>query len=338
MEGGGQILRTALALSTLSRKPFTADKIRHNRHKPGLKAQHLSCIDALMKLSKAQVKGAEPGSSAIEFTPGEITPGTLSLDIGTAGSITLLLQALLLPCMFADGRIILRIKGGTDTRWSIPVDYFSHVILPFFKEFVSIELNDMKRGFYPKGQGFIRLIIMPRHCLKDHGSVDDFCTHLRTKIRGIHLSDKSRLERIEGISAASDQLKNAKVAEGLRALCPLRINNEYQPTASAGTVITLWTINRQGKVFMGADALGERGLRAEKVGAKAAKKLLEVLNSEAIVDSHLADNLVPLLALVGGEIKTDIITGHIRSNIYVCEKFLDVKFLINEEKNQITVV
>jgi len=346
MEGGGQILRTALALSTLSRKPFTADKIRNNRPKPGLKAQHLSCIDALIKLAKAQVKGAEPGSSAIEFAPGEITPGTLSLDIGTAGSITLLLQSLLLPCMFADGQVILHIRGGTDTRWSIPIDYFSHVILPFFREFVSIELNDMKRGFYPKGQGFIRLTIKPRCCLNDHGSVDDFCTHLRSKIPVIHLSDKSQLERIEGISAASDQLKNAKVAErqaegatqGLRALCPLRIKNEYQPTASAGSVITLWTINKQGKVFMGADALGERGLRAEKVGAMAAKKLLEILNSEAIVYSHLADNLMPLLALVGGEIKTDKITGHIRSNIYVCEKFLDVKFLINEEKNQITVM
>jgi len=102
-------------------------------------------------------------------------------------------------------------------------------------------------------------------------------------------------------------------------------------------VITLWTINKQGKVFVGADALGERGLRAEKVGAKAAKKLLSVLDSETIVDCHLADNLIPLLALVGGEIKTDKITGHIRSNIYVCEKFLDVKFLINEEKNQIAV-
>jgi len=97
-------------------------------------------------------------------------------------------------------------------------------------------------------------------------------------------------------------------------------------------VITLWTINKQGKVFVGADALGERGLRAEKVDAKAAKKLLSVLDSETIVDCHLADNLIPLLALVGGEIKTDKITGHIRSNIYVCEKFLDVKFLINEEK------
>jgi len=94
MEGGGQILRTALALSTLSRKPFTADKIRHNRPKPGLKAQHLSCIDALIKLAKAQVK---------------------------------------------------------------------EVILPFFREFVSIELNDMKRGFYPKGQGFIHLTISPRY-------------------------------------------------------------------------------------------------------------------------------------------------------------------------------
>jgi RNA 3'-phosphate cyclase len=346
IEGGGQILRTALALSTLSRRPFTADKIRHNRPKPGLKAQHLSCIDALIKLARAQVKGAEPGSAAIEFAPGEITPGVLSLDIGTAGSITLLLQSLLLPCMFADDKVVFHIKGGTDTKWSIPIDYFSHVVLPFFREFALIELNDMKRGFYPKGQGFIRLTIKPRYYLRDHRNLDDFVTHLRKQIPGIYLSEKSQLERIEGISVASERLKGAKVAERqaesatqrLRALCPLRITNEYQPTASVGTVITLWTVSRQRKVLMGADALGERGIKAERVGAKAAKKLLEVLNSEAVVDRHLADNLIPLLALVGGEIKTDKITGHIRSNIYVCEKFLDVKFLINEEQNQITVM
>jgi RNA 3'-phosphate cyclase len=144
MEGGGQIVRTALALSTLTGKPFKIDKIRHNRSRPGLKPQHLSCIDALKQLANAQVKGAQAGSDSVEFFPDRIYAATLSVDIGTAGSITLLLQSLLLPCMFADAPVRIKIKGGTDTRWSIPIDYFTNVILPFFNELASIEIKNMQ--------------------------------------------------------------------------------------------------------------------------------------------------------------------------------------------------
>ena len=138
-------MRTALALSTLTGKPFRIDKIRHQRSRPGLKPQHLSCIDALKRLANAQVEGALPGSAAVEYLPGKISAGTVGVDIGTAGSITLLLQSLLLPCMFADARVILKIKGGTDTKWSIPIDYFSCVILPFFNQLASIEIKSMQR-------------------------------------------------------------------------------------------------------------------------------------------------------------------------------------------------
>ena len=344
MEGGGQIVRTALALSTLTGKPFRIDKIRHNRSRPGLKPQHLSCIDALKQLANAQVKGAQAGSDSVGFFPGKIKVATLCIDIGTAGSITLLLQSLLLPCMFADAPVRIKIKGGTDTRWSIPIDYFTNVILPFFNELASIEIKNMRRGFYPKGQGFLDISVSPRYHLNDFTTIEELIAHLFNSVSRIHLTRKPAQIRIEGISFASSQLKGAGVAERqaegaakrIGSRFALKIDSKYQDTVSPGTVITLWTVSKEGQACVGADALGERGVRADKIGAMAARKLLKVLNSNAALDHHLADNLIPLLALVGGTIKTNKITGHIRSNIYVCEQFLDVAFSIDENQNKIT--
>ncbi len=343
MEGGGQILRTALALSTLTGKPFVVEKIRHNRPKPGLKAQHLCCIDALKQLASAKVVGAQLGVPRISFNPQAIVPGKLDLDIGTAGSITLLLQSLLLPCMFADKAVRLRIKGGTDVKWSMPIDYFVQVILPFFNQLASVQINEIQRGFYPKGRGLVDLTIIPRYRLSDFKNFDTFYAYLRNNAWRLQLIIQPELDHIEGKSAASFELKGARVAErqaesASRILAErhaLEIEKEYCRTASVGTVITLWAVSRQGPVFMGADALGKKGKRAEDVGAVAADRLRNRLQSGAAVDVHLADNLIPLLALCGGQIKTDHISGHIRSNVYVCEKFLEVGFRNDEKENTI---
>lgn len=332
-EGGGQIIRTALSLSALTGKSFRAEKIRYNRTKPGLKNQHLACIKALKQLCSARVKGAQAGSDYVEFIPGKIKPRTLSVDIGTAGSITLLLQSLLLPCMFADGEVRLKIKGGTDTKWSIPVDYFVNVILPHYENFAYFQFNDIKRGYYPKGQGFVDMTIKPKFSFSQIKAVPHFDLVRRTS-----------LTKIKGISSASQKLRNAEVAKRqasgakkkLSSIgCPVNIVEEYTDTASTGTIITMWVDSD--KPTIGADALGEKRKRAEAVGAEAAAKLLLVLHSDAVVDSHLADNLVPLLALVGGAIKTDEITDHILSNVYVCEKFLKVRFAVDGKEKMIAV-
>jgi RNA 3'-phosphate cyclase len=344
-EGGGQILRTALAMATLTGKPFRAEKIRHGRPKPGLKAQHLACIAALRRLTSAGVTGAEAGSGSIEFHPGWIAAGALEMDIGTAGSITLLLQSLLLPCLFAGGPVRLTIRGGTDTKWSLPIDYFLNVVLPHFEPFAGFEIHTMKRGFYPKGQGWLDLTVLP----KIRSGVEERTSLIRSRVRSavspLELALKPNVARIEGISCASENLKRAKVAERqaesaaakLKGVGPVSIRTEYAHTASPGTIITLWAVSEEGRVSIGADALGERGVRAEDVGTRAADRLLAVLNSGAAVDSHLADNLIPLLALSSGSIRTEKITGHIRSNIYVCEKFLGVRFEVDEEQKVIRV-
>jgi len=344
-EGGGQIIRTALALSVLTQKPFRAVKIRHNRPKPGLKNQHLSCIQALNKLANATANGAYPGSEVIEFSPGRVKPETLSLDIGTAGSITLLLQSILLPAMLAEGNVRLKISGGTDTKWSIPLDYFIQVILPVFEILASVKVQAFRRGYYPKGQGFLDLLVTPHFNFSEAADPGELINLVRAKVPAFRLNRRSELSDIEGISSASQPLKPADVARRqaqgavrrIGGLFPVTITEEYMQTASIGTVITLWADFEDKKVRLGADALGEKGIRAEKIGEKAAARLLDLLKSDAAVDLHLADNMIPLLALVGGSIKTTEITGHILSNIYVCERFLDVRFKVDFHKNQISV-
>jgi RNA 3'-phosphate cyclase len=338
MEGGGQILRTALALSTLTGRPFRAERIRQNRPAAGLKAQHLSAIQALARMSGARVEGARIGAEEIEFWPGRLTPGDYFLDIGTAGSITLLLQALLLPCMFAQGEMTLRLRGGTDTRWSIPVDYFTHLILPVFRRFSVIEVLKMERGFYPKGQGALELKIRQQAGPAGTTGGEALLAAIRSRFPRLNLIERPPAVAVKGVSAVASVLEKARVAErqaesaydALGAVLPVEIRVDYCRSASPGTVITLWTVDEDGRSLVGADALGEKGKPAEAVGREAAHQLLETLHTEAAVDVHLADNLIPLLAFVGGKIKTTRITDHIRANIYVCEKFLDVRFKVDE--------
>jgi len=312
--GGGQVLRTALALSTITGKAFTINNIRQARPQPGLKAQHLAGIEALEELSFASVGEAVVGSSSIEFTPGKVHPQTLSIDIGTAGSITLLMQSLLLPCCLA-GKVRLKIKGGTDVAWSPPIDYFLNVILPHFEQLAVFKVNEMKRGFYPKGGGFLDITIKP----KQEG------------FKPLELDKRQPIDKIKGISAASSSLRHAEVAERqaraakkkLSGHFPVKIMHDYQETKSPGTVITLWAGG------IGSDALGAPRKRSEAVGAEAAGEMLYTLLTDAAVDNHLADNLIPLLGLVGGRIRTDDITSHIKTNIEVCEKF-GMKFSVDD--------
>ena len=140
LEGGGQIVRTALALSMLTQQPFSIDKIRVGRPTPGLKAQHLNCIQALLQLTngKANAVGAELGSTKLDFFPAKIVKSKLEIDIGTAGSTTLLLQSLLPVLVLGKKNITLTITGGTDTKWSPTFDYLKEVILPPLSAFAKI--------------------------------------------------------------------------------------------------------------------------------------------------------------------------------------------------------
>jgi len=337
LEGGGQIVRTALALSTITQKPFEVTDIRKGRPNPGLKNQHLFCIKALEELCNAKTGYAELGSTRLRFIPGKIKPQTISIDIGTAGSITLLLQSLLIPSIFANKKVRLKITGGTDVSWSPQFHYLTQVILPHLRKYADIEPSLLKRGYYPKGNGKVDIKIKPKFTLQTIKEAP------KTEI-----TEQHSLIQIKGVSHASTDLQQANVAERQAKAaklilnkfnCPVQIRTEYSQTLSTGSGITLWAIfskdpneiDFNNPIILGADVLGERGKRSEQVGKQAADELIKEIESKAPVDKHLADNLIPFIALLGGKIKVSEITNHTLTNIYVCEQFLGKVFKVDKE-------
>jgi RNA 3'-terminal phosphate cyclase (GTP) len=341
-EGGGQIVRTALALSSLTGQPFRVKNIRAGRPDAGLKAQHMHCVKALQQLCGAKADGAEIGSSELLYVPGKIAAKNITIDIGTAGSITLLLQAVLLPCMFAQKTHTLTLTGGTDTEWSMPIDYFANVLVPQLRRFCGIEVKTLKRGYYPKGGGSVQITVKPEIKRNEFETFEAFQASLKHK--AFSLLEQGELVSIKGTSHASKDLAGAQVAErqasaAKQALSkfktPIDMSIEYSDTLSTGSGITLWAIfsNNAGDVDVenpvriGADALGAQGKTSEKVGQEAADKLINEINSRAPVDSHLADNLVPLIALSRpSRISASRITPHTRTNMQVVEAFLGTIF------------
>ena len=354
-EAGGSIARVALALSTLTQQPFSITDIRKNRPQPGLKNQHLFCIKALEKLCNAKSEGAALGSTDLKYWPGKIEGNAMDIDIETAGSITLFLQSVLLPSMFADKTVKFNIVGGTDVAWSPPYGYFSNVFLPQIRKYANIDCKLIKRGYYPKGNGKVEIKIKPIHKISDFNNFNEFHTYLKENAPKINLIEQSSLIQIKGISHASLDLQNAQVAERQaksaemalnKYKCPINIDINYNEALSTGSGIILWVIfskdpdeiDASNPIRLGADSLGERGKKAEIVGEEAAKKLSAEIESKAPVDQHLADQLLQFLALAGGKIKASKITNHAKTNIYTIEKFLGKTFEIDERNNTISAI
>ena len=331
-EGGGAIVRQALGLSVLTGKPVEVTNIRKNRPVPGLKAQHLHGINALQRLCDAKVAGNFVGSETLQFTPGELKGGDLFIDIGTAGSITLLLQAIVLPVAFSPVKIKLKIKGGTDVAWSPSIDYFQYVFLPVLNRFAKASLKILKRGYFPVGQGEVEFEMEGR----------------LWNNQPLLIEQQGVLQLVKGVAHAASDLENetvtertAKSAEVITAALkvPVQIRLEYLKTACTGCGITLWAVCGEGdewgiknQVILGADGLGEKGKKAEDLGKEVGERLLQEVRSNAPIDHFLADQLVPFLGWCGGKLSVSAISKHVHSNIYVAEQFLGVKFGVGEKE------
>lgn len=343
-EGGGALVRVALALSTLTGKEFKVVNIRAGREQGGLKAQHLSAIKALKEITGAETNEIALGSTELWFKPGKIKRGIYEIDIGTAGSITLLLQALIVPIMFAPSKVTLKIRGGTCGKWQASVDYLQQVLLPQLQRFVEkMELKILKRGYYPAGGGEVMLEISPKFELKKAATVEMFLDDLKMKVDPIRLTEQGKLEQVRGIINVSLELAEKQVAERIVAAVevalkklevPINVRVDYVKTQSVGGEILLYALcSEKGKmnlinpVILGADVLLEKGKSSEEIGKEVALKLISEIESKAAVDSHLADQLIPFMALLpGSEIKVKEVSEHAKTNIYVAEKFLSIGF------------
>lgn len=316
-EGGGQILRTAVALSAVTGEPLEINNIRRARPKPGLAAQHVKAVESVARICDAEIEGCSLHSTQLSFKPGKIKGGDYEIDIGTAGSISLFLQCVMPAAMHAPGTVRIKISGGTDVLWSPPVDYLRFVTLCALSQMgYDCKFTLIRRGYYPCGGGCVEAIINPSVLKKT-----SFDRNMCLIAKGISHSSGLPAHVAERQATSAEKLLRGDGYEN-------RILRETNNYPSTGSGITLWCGT------MGGSALGKPGLRAEKVGESAAEALLSELKSGAGVDVYLADQLIPYLALAGGgSFTTRMLTTHTMTNIWVTEQFLDVKFKIEELEN-----
>ncbi|USS41622.1 RNA 3'-terminal phosphate cyclase [Thermococcus aggregans] len=326
-EGGGQILRTSLALSVITGEPIKIINIRAKRPKPGLRPQHLYGVLALKELSNAEVRGASEGSTELEFYPKGIQAKHVKVPIKTAGSITLVLQALLPAMVFGDREVTFEITGGTDVPWSPPVDHLKHITLYALEKMgIKAEIQIKRRGHYPRGGGLVVGKVYPWEEKK---------SLIATKFE--------RIYSFEGISHAVRlpshvSIRQAKAAketlEKAYPSVPVKIKEEYyepgkDPHLGPGSGIVVWA--NTDVLRLGGDALGEKGKPAEVVGKEAAEELIEQLKPKHAVDMFLGDQLIPFLAFAGGEIWVSKITKHLVTNVWVVEQFFGKIFEVEGE-------
>jgi RNA 3'-phosphate cyclase len=253
----------------------------------------------------------------LTFSPGDIKGEYYHVDIGTAGSITLLLQTAVYPALFADYHSELEIRGGTDVNWSPSVDYVKQVFLPAsgLLEFVNLDIR--RRGYYPKGGGDVVVRI-------ELGKPEPVVLLPGGRIKGI----RGKIHFCELPEDVPERMAGG-VKEALGKNVILEMENGH--SRSPGCGVTLWTETDKG-AFLGSVGLGEKGVRAEDIGENAGKALKEELDAGGSVDVHLADQLLLPLALFGGEFFCRELTGHARTNMDVIGKFLgDEVFTVNEE-------
>jgi RNA 3'-phosphate cyclase len=317
-EGGGQILRTALALSAILKKPFRIHHIRSKRKNPGLQAQHLEAVEALARITEAQTEGVKFGSQKITFFPQKILPGDYQFEVKTAGSTLLLFQAIFFPLSMAQRPSSVTLVGGTHVPWSPPFHYLAEVLLPTLEPMgISVNAAIEKWGFYPRGGGKIQLTIHPVHDLKP-----------------IHLTNRGSLKRIRGLSAISNLPKYVAMRQKdqvmKRIQKELKMDTEINilyDAPSNGPGSFLFLLAEYEKTIAGFSSLGQRGKSAEKVADEAVDDLKDYLSSEGCIEPHLADQLVPFMSMTKGNssFTTTRMTNHLLTNLWIIPHFLQGK-------------
>jgi RNA 3'-phosphate cyclase len=327
-EGGGQIVRVWGALDLLTQTPVRIKNIRAGRERSGLRPQHLAGLKLLTELSSTKITGLKIGSREVEIVPGKLQGGRKKVDIGTAGSISLLLQSVILPFLTSDQSLELTIIGGTDVTRAPTMDYLSYVLIPILRRLgANVEIACERRGFYPAGGGIVHVKIEPSKlnsfvCVEREGSPD-----IRGRIVFCALEDHvpSRIKH-----AAIKELidKNAHISvERVNALSP-------------GVSITLWA--EYANTVLGASNVGARGIPAEVVGGECADDLVRSMGGGATIDAKMCDQILPYLVFANGTSRflTKYMSLHGETVVWVLQHFVQRKIEImkNQENVAVSVV
>lgn len=322
--GYGQILRTAIALSTLTLKPVRIFNIRKGRPKPGLMPQHLVGVETAGEFCNAEMKGLHLGSTEIEFVPRSFSITDRRIDIGTSGSIGLLLQTLTPLMVFSAEPVSLEIIGGTAGLGSPTIQFIKHITFPILSK-LGLQLPEIeivREGFYPRGNGLVKIKFLPVK-----------------KLNPIQLLEKGNVKSIKGVSIAgslpsSVAERQARTAEKILGSHSnsLHIQSLTTNTSSPGTSITLYAECEN--TILGSGNIGKKGVPAEKIGEECAKELAESLESDAALDRYMSDQILLFLALAEGksEIVVEEITDHVETNIKAIEQMLNVRFEVENRK------
>ena len=317
-EGGGQLLRTAVALSALSGVPVRIRKIRAGRPNPGLAPQHVAAVQAVAALSNAEVDGLEPGSAEVTFRPGTLAGGRHRFDVGTAGSVTLVLQACLPVAFRTSEGARITVSGGTDVQWSPPFDYLDRVFLPLLaRRGGTAELRLVRRGYYPRGGGLVEVTVQPAARWSPWNG-----------------SDPGPVVRIRGIAHASHlpadipaRMKHAAL-RSLQAHPDVKIEDRIyagEEAVGPGGALVVWAETE--RTTLGAAVLAERGKSSERIGEEAALALAAEVASGSTLDYHAADQLLVYLASAEGPSSFLVRepSGHLRTIAWLVPRFLPVQ-------------
>jgi RNA 3'-terminal phosphate cyclase (ATP) len=319
-EGGGQIIRSAITISCITKQPIHVENIRNNRKIPGLRPQHLTAINILKKISNAQVIGAEIGSTELKFIPGNIENCELIEDVGTAGSIALILQVLIPVIAISQKKLSLIIKGGTDVLWSPSIDYTQYVLKEAYSRIgIKFDLELTKRGYYPKGGGEIKLQVYP------------------SKIKSITFS-KRKTNNVKLICSYSKlpfkEIDN-KIKETVKKLTDANfiVNTEIknEEAIDSGASMLIYSIDENS--IIGIDALYNTKTQQFELDLN---KFIENFS----IDENLADMLVVPASLCDGKTKfqTREITEHLETNLFVTSKITDCKYGIGKIKEGYEII
>ncbi len=326
-EGGGQILRTALGLSLVTGEPFTIENIRAGRSKPGLLRQHLTAVEAAEKIGRARVEGNTIGSQKLSFYPEEVIPGDYHFAVGTAGSATLVLQAILPVLIIADAPSTIVIEGGTHNPFAPSFDFLKMVFVPVLKQMgVDVELTLHRHGFYPAGGGKIEAKITPTK-----------------KIKPISLLERGKLKRLKARSIFAQipgNVATREIAVAKKIFLLEDVQTEIfqvMDSQGPGNIFTIGVDSENiTEMFVG---FGELRKSAEFVAHEAIEQVQKYLQTDVPVGSYLADQLlIPFALAKGGEFRTAAMSGHFTTNLEIIKTFLDCSIKISKDKKSLSVV
>ena len=312
-EGGGQIIRSAITLSCITKQPIHLENIRKNRKVIGLRPQHLTAIKIIQKITNAEVIGAEIGSTELKFIPGNVKSLELIEDVGTAGSVSLILQVLIPVIAISQKKLDLKIKGGTDVLWSPSIDYTQYVLREAYSRMgIKFTLELCKRGYYPKGGGEINLHVNPSN-LKS-------ISFTKRKTNSVKLICTYSKISIEKIKNEVKEIKQKLTKENF--IVETEIKNEE--ATDSGASMLIYSIDEHS--IIGIDAL------FDKKTQKFDLNIDEFIKNSVGIDGNLADMLV-VTASLGHEktiFRVKEISKHLETNLFVTSKITGCKYGIGK--------